>query len=48
MLSDTEIEILKDWQFDNRIPTFSAAIREAVRLGLIHGSNIDIGDNFQE
>ena len=48
MLSDSEIEILKDWQFGNRIPTMAAAIREALRIGLEKELNSDIGPHFRE
>lgn len=48
MLSDTEVEILRDWQFDNRIPSMGAAIREAIRIGLEHGSDFRHGFNMQD
>ena len=46
MLTDSEIEQLKDWQFDNRVPSMSAAIRELLRIGLGASSDLDLKDNF--
>lgn len=46
MLTDSEIDQLKDWQFENRVPSMAAAIRELLRIGLTHSSDLDIGDNF--
>lgn len=48
MLSDTEVEILRDWQFSNRIPTLAAAIRAALRVGLEKELNSDIGPHFRK
>lgn len=50
MLTDSEIEQLKDWQFENRVPSMSAAIRELLRIGLKHASGVDLdmGDNFTD
>lgn len=46
MLTDSEIEQLKDWQFDNRVPSMSAAIRELLRIGLSHSTGSDMGEHF--
>ena len=46
MLTDSEIEQLKDWQFENRVPSMSAAIRELLRIGLSTSSDLDLKDNF--
>lgn len=46
MLTDSEIEQLKDWQFGNRVPSMSAAIRELLRIGLTHSTGADLGDHF--
>ena len=46
MLTDSEIDQLKDWQFENRVPSMAAAIRELLRIGLTHASDLDLGDNF--
>ena len=48
MLSDSEVEILKDWQFTNRMPTLAAAIREVLRVGLEKETNSNIGPHFGE
>lgn len=46
MLTDSEIDQLKDWQFENRVPSMAAAIRELLRIGLSNSSDLDLGDNF--
>ena len=35
MLLESELKVVDEWRFDNRIPTRAAAIRELLRLGLI-------------
>jgi len=34
MLTDSEVELIIEWQFQNRIPSRAAAVRELIRVGL--------------
>ena len=35
MLLESELKVIDEWRFDNRIPTRAAAIRELLRQGLV-------------
>lgn len=35
MLSDSELQMIDDWRFANRIPTRSGAIRRLVEAGMV-------------
>ncbi len=48
MLSDAEVELLKDWQFANRISSTSEAIRALLAIGLTRSAGVELGENSSD